>query len=70
MRVECSANIPEENKRNSLCTCVKIIGGIPEVKGDIVIAKYEGDVDVAMKYIDLFERCKDYDIKTTFSERR
>ena len=70
MRVRCIATIPDEKKRISFYKCVQIIGGRPEIIGNDVRAEYEGDMEVVSKYIDLFERCENYDIRTTFSERR
>lgn len=67
MRVECTATITDEKKKDALCTCIKIIGGSPEVRGDEVHAKYEGDTNTALKYVDLFERFNDHDIRTTIS---
>ena len=70
MRVKCAATIPDEKKRMSFYKCVQIIGGRPEIIGNDVCAEYEGVASIAAKYIDLFERCEEYDIRSTFIERR
>lgn len=55
MQVDCLATVEDATQRDNLCVCIRILGGVPIVKGDDVRLSYEGDPSLANKFVKLFE---------------
>lgn len=54
MIVSCTA-VVEERQRDNLCESIRTAGGIPSISGNEVSVEYVGSVEVATKFIALFE---------------
>ena len=55
MKVFCTAIISEPQQMENLCQCVKIIGAVPDVKGNTIYVDFEGERETGQKLIDLFQ---------------
>lgn len=60
MHIICSAAIENEKQRDNLFDCIKILGGMPMVEGNVVSVEYMGDDMKASKIIALFEEYPDH----------
>lgn len=60
MHVICSATVENEQQRDNLFDCVKILGGVPTIEGDLVSVEYMGDDMRASRMVALFEEFSEY----------
>lgn len=56
MHVICTAVIEEERQRANLSDCVEILGGESQISGNTVCVEYDGEKDVANKFVELFKQ--------------
>ena len=64
MKIFCTAIVPEPQQMDNLSQCVEIIGAVPDVRGDTIYVDYQGEREVAMKLMELFQQYPVHGIST------
>lgn len=63
MKVACSATVQEAMQLKNLCTCVRILGGVPiKVGKGTIEVTYEGTKEKVDKFIELFSHYTEHQI--------
>ena len=60
--VVCHATVDDERKRENLCECINILGGVARINGNDVSVDYEGSN--TLKMVELFEQYFQHGIYT------